>query len=58
MKDSVFNYIFKRIGQHECTPDEGNKKKAEGCFNALNNYGKEPTEAACKKCWRKFLEDE
>jgi hypothetical protein len=58
MTDYVFNFIFERLGQYECVPSEKNKKKSDGCFHALNDYGKEPVEAACKRCWREFLEDE
>ncbi len=55
MNEKAFNFIFNRIGKYECVPSEKNKKKADGCFHAFNDYGKEPTESACRKCWKEFL---
>ncbi len=58
MRDEAFNFVFNTIGKHTCVPSEGNKEKALGCYNAINDYGKEPTESACKRCWREWLEQE
>lgn len=52
---NLFETIFKKYFAEECPPHEGNKKKQEGCFHALNNYGKEPDELNCMACWKECM---
>ena len=52
---SDFEKVYDRLLCQECPPNEGTKKKVEGCFNALNDYGKEPARSACLKCWEVAL---
>lgn len=55
MNNKNFNWIFDHFLKDTCVPSEKNKKKSEGCFNALNDYGKEPKESSCRACWKNFL---
>ena len=55
MKDQKvkdFDKIYDRCLFQDCPPSEGVKKKVEGCFNAINNYGEDPTEENCRECWK------
>lgn len=54
MKDE-FKVIYDRYFSYICPPTESNSHKQEGCFNAFNNYNKEPTDENCMKCWKHYL---
>lgn len=58
MNEKNFEWVFNKFLKNICVPSEGNKEKADGCFNSLNDYGKEPKLSACRKCWMNFLDEE
>ena len=47
--------IYDKLLSNDCPPVEGNKKKQDGCFNAINDYGEEPERLNCIKCWKDIL---
>lgn len=49
--------IYDACLAYTCPPSEGVKTKAEGCYNALNDYGKEPDRDTCMLCWKAALSD-
>ena len=52
-----FLKIYDMYFSDTCPPTEGNRNKGEGCFNALNDYGKDPIRRTCIKCWRIAMTD-
>ncbi|GAG68904.1 unnamed protein product [marine sediment metagenome] len=58
VNNKSFEWIFHKFLKDICVPSEKNKEKQDGCFNALNDYGKEPKISSCKKCWKNFLTED
>lgn len=53
--NSDFKAIYKQYFSRTCPPNIDNEK-SEGCYNQLNDFGKEPQEKNCRKCWLKAFE--
>ena len=47
--------IYDELLSDNCPPTEGNKKKSEGCYNAINDFGSMPDRLNCIKCWKDVL---
>jgi len=58
MKDKDFNAFYIRFHlERECPGAKGVLSKSKGCYSAAE-LGKAPTNAGCKKCWRKYIEQQ
>lgn len=57
MSDSIFMQVFDKYFKDECPPTQGSKEKSIGCFQAHNDYGKEPNKYNCMACWKECFDD-
>ena len=47
--------IYDKLLSRDCPPVEGNKKKSEGCYDAINDFGEMPDRLNCIQCWKDAL---
>jgi len=52
-----FIKLYEKYFKDDCPPSEQGKKKQDGCFHALNDYGKEPKIENCFACWINYLRE-